>query len=130
MIKIELDCYLRWQIPKGVFVDDFYGAPWGWMPDKAGGGGLNVRKISAMIELCDRFNDANTVPEDGWLGEKIIEHGYKVPPLDFRSAVFSENFPIREPVGVHQFWTFVLNFGFPDKVKLRTNIEHYLTIHI
>jgi hypothetical protein len=130
MLKIELDCYLRRPLPKQIFVDDFYGAPWAWMLDKPGGGGLNVRRVPAMIELCDKLNDANTVPEDGWLGQKIVELGYRVPPLDFRVAVFSENFPVKEPIGVHQFWTFVLNFGFPNKAKLRENIERYLTIHI
>jgi hypothetical protein len=130
MLKIELDCYLRHQIPREIFVGDFYGAPWAWAIEKAGGGGLTVHRISAMIELCDKLKDYNTIAIDGWLGDRLMENGYNIPSLNIRLQVFSENFPVRDPIGVHQFWTFLLNFKVIEKDIFKTHLQHYLTIHI
>ncbi len=128
MLKIELDCFLRRAIPPEIFVGDFYGAPWIWAPEKAGGGGLNVRRVAALAELCEKLRDYNTVPEDGWLGAKLTELGYVIPPLELRRHVFSENYPVHNPVGVHQFWTFLLHFNLDNKEQFKMDVGHYLTL--
>jgi hypothetical protein len=130
MIRAEPDTYLRHKVPEVVFKGDFYGAPWGWNINKPGGGGLHIRKISSMIELCERANHEGPEGEDAWLGDKIIEYGYTFPPLEFRALVFSENFPVPNPIGVHQFWTFLNNFEINNIEKFKEHLKIYLTINI
>lgn len=130
MIRAEPDTYLRHKVPEYIFTTDFYGAPWAWNLEMPGGGGLHIRKISTMIELCTKANYAGADGEDYWLGSKIIEYGYKYPSLDFRKNVFSENFPINDPIGVHQFWTFLDNFEISNIDKFKEHLTRYLKINI
>jgi hypothetical protein len=126
MIRFEIDTYLRHKIPKNILRDDFYGAPWKWNLEMPGGGGLVVRKVQTLIDLCNKAMYTGADVEDYWLGTKIIEYGYKYPPLDFRMNIFSENFPVDDPIGVHQFWTFLENFEI-DNID---NFKKYLTIYL
>jgi hypothetical protein len=130
MIRAEPDTYLRHTIPDGIFMGDFYGAPWGWYPEKPGGGGLHIRKIKTMIDLCERANHVGYEGEDGWLGDKIVEYGYEFPPFEIRAPIFSENFPVPDPIGVHQFWTFLENFNISKPEEFKKHLERYLTIHL
>jgi hypothetical protein len=130
MIRAELDTYLRHKIPNSVFMDDFYGAPWGWNAEMPGGGGLHIRKIKSMIDLCTKANYCGAEGEDAWLGQKIIEYGYKYPSLDVRKDIFSENFPVMDPIGVHQFWTFLENFEISNPDKFKKHLTRYLKINI
>jgi hypothetical protein len=130
MIRAEPDTYLRHKVPESVFTGDFYGAPWAWKLDMPGGGGLHIRKIQTMIELCTRANHMGWEGEDSWLGEKIMEYGYPYPPLEFRKTIFSENFPVEDPIGVHQFWTFLENFEISNPPKFKEYLRRYLTIYI
>jgi hypothetical protein len=130
MIRFEIDTYLRHKIPKHILRDDFYGAPWGWNLEMPGGGGLVVRKVQSLIDLCTRANYAGVEVEDYWLGSKIIEYGYTYPTLEFRKNVFSENFPVVDPIGVHQFWTFLENFEISNPDKFKEHLKTYLKIYI
>ena len=130
MIRAEPDTYLRHKIPESIFIDDFYGAPWCWNQEMPGGGGLHIRKIKTMIELCKRANYGGPEGEDFWLGEKIIEYGYKYPSLEFRKNIFSENFPVDNPIGVHQFWTFLDNFEINNPENFKQHLSTYLKINI
>jgi hypothetical protein len=129
-IRAEPDTYLRHKIPESIFKGDFYGAPWAWNAEMPGGGGLHIRKINTMIELCKRANHGGVEGEDAWLGQKIIEYGYKYPSLDFRKDIFSENFPVADPIGVHQFWTFLENFEISNPDRFKEHLERYLKIYI
>jgi hypothetical protein len=123
MIGTQLDAYFLQKIPENVFTGDFYGSPWVWEPQSPGGGGITVRNIAAMITICQKeMKEGNKCsgPEDCWIGTNILKHGYVVPPLEFRIQKFLENGPSPlQPIGVHQFWTFVSNFG------LNTNREFF-----
>lgn len=130
MLRAEPDTYLRHKIPDSIFTSDFYGAPWNWNPDMPGGGGIHVRKIKTMIDLCSKFNNIGLEGEDAWLGEQIMENKYTFPDFDTRKNIFSENFPVDDPIGVHQFWTFIHNFDIQDTSKFKDHITRYLTIHI
>jgi hypothetical protein len=129
MITIQTDCFFRKKIPESIFVGDYYGSPWGWYLDKPGGGGITVRKISSMIKLT------STIPysegaEDAWIGDNIEKIGGIIPPFVFRYKIFSENFPVEDPIGVHQFWTFIQNFDVQTPELLRKHYTRYLTIDI
>lgn len=130
MLRFELDTYLCRKVPKEIFQGDFYGAPWAWAADKPGGGGLTVRKISSLIRLCEAEVDSvDDFGEDGWIGERIVKHGFTVPPLEFRQQVFQENFPLPfTPVGVHQFWTFLDNYDIDNRETFITNLKNVITL--
>ena len=130
MLTVQTDAYLRHKIPERIFIGDFYGAPWEWYPEKPGGGGLTVRKIATMIELCERANHTGPENEDGWLGDKIVEYDYTFPPLEMRMHIFSENFPVPNPIGVHQFWTFLRSFKMYNITEFKEHLANYLTIYL
>jgi len=130
MLRAEPDTYLRHKVPDAVFTSDFYGAPWSWALASPGGGGLHVRRIQTMIQLCERADHVGAEGEDSWLGDKIIEYGYSFPPLHWRTQIFSENFPVPDPIGVHQFWTFLENFQIADPARFQEHLQTYLQIHM
>jgi hypothetical protein len=129
-IRVEMDTYLRHKIPESIFRGDFYGAPWGWKPELPGGGGLVIRKIKTMIDLCTKENNTNLEADDDWVGKKVIEYGLEYPSLEYRKEIFSENFPVADPVGVHQFWTFLENFEISNLENFKKHLTNYLRIHI
>jgi Protein of unknown function (DUF5672) len=129
-IVSQLDTYLRYKIPNSMLFGDYFGCPWGWKKNIPGGGGLSLRKISSMILICQESNSDETLNEDDWIGNKIIEYNLTYPPLEIRELIFSENYPVDNPIGVHQFWTFIHNFH-PTQIEyFKKNITTYLTIHI
>lgn len=130
MIRVEMDTYIRKKIPESIFVDDFYGAPWGWKPEMPGGGGLVIRNIKTMIELCTKENCTNLEADDDWVGNKVVEYGLEYPSFEFRKEIFSENFPVMDPVGVHQFWTFLDNFEINNPDKFKEYLKIYLKINM
>jgi hypothetical protein len=130
MLRFEMDTYFLQKVPTDIFVGDFYGAPWLWAPDKPGGGGLTVRNISAMIDICNKEQkNINPFGEDDWIGSAILKHGYSVPSFEFRTQIFLENhMSLVCPIGIHQFWTFIDNFGIENKELFEKNIKQFLTI--
>lgn len=129
-IRVEMDTYLRRKIPESIFRGDFYGAPWGWKPELPGGGGLVIRKIKTMIDLCIKENCTNLEADDDWVCKKVIEYGLNYPSLEYRKEIFSENFPVMDPIGVHQFWTFLDNFDISNPDKFREHLSRYLKIYV
>lgn len=130
LISVQTDTYLRHKIPETIFVDDYYGCPWFWKRDTPGGGGITIRKIKSMIDLCNKTYDLGMENEDSWIGNKIIEFGYTFPPLEIRENIFSENYPVPDPIGVHQFWTFIENFEIKNPPKFKEYLETYLKIYL
>lgn len=129
-IRTEVDAYVRHKIPESIFMGDFYGAPWGWKPQMPGGGGLIIRKIQTMIELCIKEKYIGIEADDDWVSKKVIEYGYEYPPLEVRKEIFSENFPVLDPIGVHQFWTFLDNFEIQNSDRFKEHLKRYLKIYI
>lgn len=132
ILRFEMDTYFLQKVPPSIFFGDFYGSPWGWAQDKPGGGGLTVRKISAMIDICQK--EEATIDgsgEDAWIGDAIVKHGYFVPPIEFRSAVFLENSPPHFiPIGIHQFWTFLMNFKITERPIFEKIVKILVTIRV
>jgi hypothetical protein len=132
MLRFEMDTYFLQKVPTDIFVGDFYGAPWVWAPHKPGGGGLTVRNISAMIDICNKEKEnINPLGEDDWIGNAILKYGYSVPPVEFRQQIFLENhMPPVCPIGIHQFWTFIYEFGINNRELFEKNIKSLVTIQI
>jgi len=131
ILTFQMDTYFRQKIPDVIFTGDYYGAPHGWDPQTPGGGGITVRNVKRMIELCSKENiSVLGYPEDCAINTLLRKYEGKYPPLEFRAAVFCENFPVPDPIGIHQFWTFIENFKITEKEEFKKYIENMLTIKI
>jgi hypothetical protein len=130
-INVQMDSYFLQKIPDWIFTGIYYGIPWGWRKDYAGCGGLAVRNTKKMYELCKKEikNTLNNVAEDVYFCEALIKHGLEYPDFEFRKRVFQENFPTEEiPIGIHQFWTYLLNYNITNKELFRNHIKKVVTI--
>jgi hypothetical protein len=128
-IFAQLDTYVRYKIPASLFMGDYYGAPWNWDLDAPGGGGLSVRKIKSMIRICKEAPKDDRA-EDIWFSDYVRANGYSYPPLELRTCIFSESYPIPYFIGVHQFWTYLDTYSVYNKAQYREILKNYLTIHI
>lgn len=114
IITVQMDTFFRRSIPDEIFTGIYWGNPWAWKSDYAGGGGATVRKVVDMIRICET-NTNHGDNEDSWLADRINENGDYLPPLSFRAEMIMESLPSNNPVILHQFWTFLDQYmGFPN----------------
>ena len=87
---------------------DYYGAPWPMYNNKVGNGGLSLRKVSKMIEICEKYTfKRKSIHEDGWYC-LIHNKDLNICPLDV-AVNFSLEIPSDElvkmikdiPMGLH-----------------------------
>lgn len=130
-ITVQLDTYFVQKIPEWIFQGDYYGAPWGWEPQSAGGGGMTLRKISTMKEICSHGPLTNGIgAEDKALGDTAEKCGFTIPPFQFRLHVFLENlFLGQRPIGIHQWWTFIDSLP-TDNTAFRAHLERLLRLDV
>jgi hypothetical protein len=104
ILTIEVDSYLRKPIPIEALNYSYCGACWAWK-DGPGGGGITLRSIQAMKDICARFPTlADEIwPQDCWAAEGIRQLGYS-----YNSTFFMESCLQVDAIGVHQWWTFCL----------------------
>jgi hypothetical protein len=130
MVTMQMDVFLRRKLTDDLFCGDYWGAPWGWRQENAGGGGATIRRVQKMIEICKAERDDPLAPckegEDSWIADRIQDF----PSLDFRSAHIMESMPAEDPVIVHQFWTFLDNYDIQDRAQCTENMKRILTIHM
>jgi hypothetical protein len=112
ILTIQMDVFIRRKITDDLFVGDYWGAPWAWNEEAAGGGGATVRKVATMLDICSKHQyhgDPAKEGEDIWFCNKIIEDGYEIKDIEFRATRIMESLSTDDPVLVHQFWTFLSN---------------------
>jgi hypothetical protein len=99
----------EYKISDDIFVGDYWGYPFAWRPDYAGGGGASIRNVKKLLDLCIKYRPDTThfFYEDSWICEKLLEMNSEIPSFDFRRNYIMENTPSVNPYIVHQFWTFV-----------------------
>jgi hypothetical protein len=106
MLTIQLDNIIRKKIDPAMFVGEYWGNPWSWSTESAGGGGATVRNIPAMIRICQLHRSNPDMPfeetEDKWLSDHVTDY----PDLSFRASYLMESVHVQDPCIVHQFWTF------------------------
>lgn len=130
ILTFQTDCFFRKKIPFGIFVGDYYGSPWSWQPQELGGGGITVRNTRRLADLCSKEVLPEGVFEDGWISGLVKKYEGASVPESIRHYAFCENFPTPDPIGVHQFWTFIDNFNIEDPEKFKKNIENILKVDI
>jgi hypothetical protein len=130
-ITVQMDSYFLQKIPDWIFTGTYYGAPWAWNPTMAGNGGLSIRNVKNMIELCEKEiqNIQNNEGEDWHFSQAIVKYNYVIPPFEFRCKVIQENFPVDLiPIGTHQFWTYINNYNLSDKPLFMNYINKLITL--
>ncbi len=100
----EIDSYLRKPIPETIRDYDFVCARWPWHSHICGGSGLTIRRVSAMLRICDELpGHAEQYDDlDSWAA-----YGVKDLGLTYNNTMFMEAARIEDPVGLHQWWTFM-----------------------
>jgi hypothetical protein len=119
------DCRTTPKLDK--FIDaDYVGAPWLDMPDNeylrdniapnlVGNGGLSLRNIDTMINICTKYKDTkyelfyhniNRIPEDVWFVKYITKDGGKFPVTKDASFFAVEQILNQEALGFHKFWVY------------------------
>lgn len=103
VLLLEMDAYLLRHIP-ATLTADYYCAAWPWHLNFPGGSGLTVRNVATMREICERLPEsANAIfDQDYWAGA-----GIQALKKKSDNSLFSEACLLQNPVGVHQWWTFI-----------------------
>jgi hypothetical protein len=130
-VIFQMDSYFLQKIPDWVFTGTYYGSPWCWNPNMGGNGGLTIRCIKHMIEICKNEMDIikNNEGEDWHFSKMIEKYNYSLPSLEFRQAVFQENCPTKfNPIGIHQFWTYLSNYNISNRDEFTSHFKKLLTI--
>jgi hypothetical protein len=124
---IEMDCYLRKKIPEELLEYDYVGTPWGWDLNSPGGSGLTLRRRSAMLAIC--ASCLKTEMQDSFAAQGVQQLQLSwLRPKPTGLFTFVESYFTDDPVGVHQWWTFVFNlflYGKPLDI-----VWNYLTLDI
>ena len=106
MLTVQMDNIIRKKIDPLMFTGEYWGNPWSWCPDAAGGGGATVRNIPAMIQMCQthRPNPDELLEgaEDNWCSSHTTDY----PEVEFRIRHMMESIHVDDPYIIHQFWTF------------------------
>jgi hypothetical protein len=117
---LEVDCYIRKQIPEEWKLYDFVAAPYEW-DEAAIGGGFFFRKKSASIRVCEKYKD-DVWAVDTYMYKGGRQLGFKIPSFETGITYISESCIYEDPIGVHQWWTFF----FPKQIEDAEEIFHSL----
>jgi hypothetical protein len=104
LLFMEMDTYLRKPIDSTLFQYDYVASVYSW-DDSMAGGGLSFRKKSAMLDICENYEQIEKA-QDIYACKGMKTLGYKLPTAEEASPFFSESIIYNDPLGVHQWWTF------------------------
>jgi len=130
ILSIQTDCYLRKPLPDEIWTVDYVAAPWAWKPWVVGGSGLTFRKKEAVIDMC-REKPKKKMAEDEFFAHMCIQTGKKILPLEIAEHIFSESRFVDDPVGVHQWWTYLAQIDIATETDfLIRHFQSYTTLHL
>lgn len=120
VLMAEVDAYLCDHIDaiESINEYDYIASRWNWVPDAPGGGGLTIRRVSKMLELCDL--DIDEPMQDCWASEGIRRVGGIV-----NNTLFAESCLLEKVWGVHQWWAFV-----EPNTKHKPIYDRYMCLNI
>jgi hypothetical protein len=127
ILSMQTDCYLRKQLPDILWTVEYAAAPWAWSPVYVGGSGLTWRKKEAVLEMC-RIVAKKPIAEDVFFSQRCLMLKKKVLPLEEGEHIFSESRFVDDPVGVHQWWTYLYQTDDESFIERYTKI--YMTLDI
>lgn len=123
ILTAEVDSYMRNPLEDVMLDIDYCASRWTWKPDLPGGGGISLRNVQAMKDICEKLPDLakEQWAQDCWANEGVIRLG-----KTFNNTFFIESWLQPEAVGVHQWWTFCL----PLTQERLDCLESYLHLNI
>ena len=121
---IQMDVYLRKHLDDCLFSSDYMACRWAWKSHEPGGA-ASIRKISKMIELCQKGRPDLTVdciiPEDEFINRLIMSTDCQQTPfmenvqnlMESIQTLTQPSFKqiFLDPYIVHQAWTFSYTFS-------------------
>jgi hypothetical protein len=111
----QTDSYLRKPLPSILFNYDYIASPTSWDETHLVGG-LSYRNCDAMTKICKTFTQ-DIPSEDVFICEGAKALGCRIPTFDEANPIFGESCLYKDPVGVHQWWTFFhIHFEFAKEV--------------
>jgi hypothetical protein len=119
ILTMETDSYLLKPIPASIVQYDYVASKWPWLPKEPGGGGLSWRKISMMLDICDR-SPSNPLMQDSFVSDGVKLLGYTYPTIQTNMNYFTEAFSSPNAIGTHQWWTFCCSQGLPKFIEYCT----------
>ena len=127
LCMMEMDCYLRKEIPEELLDYDYVGTPWGWDLKSPGGSGLTLRRRSAMLAICGSCKKMEM--QDSFVAQGVVDLKLNwLPAKPYGVSTFVESFFTEDPVGVHQWWTFVFNRYLNNQTL--DIVREYLTLEL
>jgi hypothetical protein len=128
IMTIQMDVIIRRKLRPFLFNGDYYGNPWGWNKALPGGGGVTIRRVEKMIELCERYGSCGDEVEDAWISQRIVEMGGVVPKWDMAGVICMESIRTDQPFTLHQFWTYLWQYMKMERSECITYWRHLLTL--
>jgi len=129
ILSIQTDCYLRKPLPPILWTVDYVASPWRWKPMMVGGSGLTFRKKECVLDIC-KMPYKNAGGEDVYFSRGCSVLQKKVLSFEQQVDIFSESCISDDPVGVHQWWTYFIQFyvlqqydKFSNVCKIYTTLE-------
>jgi len=159
VLSIQTDAYLLTPLDESMWTYDYIASPWIWNQELVGGGGLTWRNVQCCIDICETFLDkdkkvivlspssangefssqgekphhlpANAANgEDCFFSEGCKALGKKIPVFPERYMYFVETMFYEEPIGVHQWWSYVFTSLETTEEYKKHLYNCYTTIHL
>jgi hypothetical protein len=127
ILTLETDSYLRRPISESIYKYDYVASKWPWLPDQPGGGGLSLRKRSAMLHICEMFPPEMDPMQDSFASYGVSRLKLKSPSMEESEHYFCEADITDLAIGTHQWWTFVAPYT-PSEVM--TIIQIMTTLYV
>ena len=96
MLRSGIDAFLAY---------DYIGAPWKVSKEHEyviGNGGLSLRKKSIMLQICVKYPDTSSRPEDVYFADHLLHDGYQLPTKEIAMTFSVETIYHDRPLGVHK----------------------------
>ena len=130
ILSIQTDCYLRKPLPPILWTVDYVASPWKWKPTAVGGSGLTFRKKECVVDIC-KMPYKNAGGEDVYYSRGCAVLQKKVLSFEEQVDIFSESCISNDPIGVHQWWTYVADIYLVKEYDQFSDIcKRYTTLHI
>jgi hypothetical protein len=125
VLLCEMDAYLRSPLPENVANFDYVCCKWPWHPNLAGGGGISIRNVNSMKNICEKFP---TLTDELFAQDNWVAEGANRLNLSYNNTYLVEStHNIINPLGFHNWWTFI---NYNNLQNFYYIYDNYLTLEI